>query len=93
MLTSFMTVPPCVAREQPATAVNGKYKAAPKKVVSRFTKEQIAQMYLLNHRGNCRLRSAALNAWFLRELRLIPYEFFTDRSGLSDAYFAKFVTG
>jgi hypothetical protein len=93
MLTSFMTVPPCVAREQTVPAANGKYKAAPKKVVSRFTKEQIAQMYLLNHQGNCRSRSAALNAWFLGELQQIPYEFLTDRSGLSDAYFAKFVTG
>jgi len=73
--------------------VNGKYKAAPKKVVSRFTKAQIAQMYLLNPRGNCRSRSGALDAWFLGELRQIPYEFFTDRSGLSDAYFAKFVSG
>jgi hypothetical protein len=61
--------------------------------VSGFTKDRIAQMYLLNHRGNCHSRSTALNAWSLGELRQIPYEFFTDRSGLSDAYFAKFVTG
>jgi hypothetical protein len=48
-----MTRPPvCNAQAISRPAVDGKYKTAPKKVVSKFTKEQLGQMRLLNRRGN-----------------------------------------
>ena len=54
---SFITRPP-VARKERASCVNGKYKTAPKKVVSKIFKEQLGQMRLLNRWGKSLLAVA-----------------------------------
>jgi hypothetical protein len=74
-------------------AVDGKYKTARKKVVSKFTKEQLGQMRLLNRRGNSYSNTAALSGCFFVLLRRVTYKFFTDRSGLPHAHFAMLVSG
>src|SRR5579859_755474 len=52
-LPGFMMRLPSAWRVSDArAAVDGKYKTARKKVVSKFTKEQLGQMRLLDRRGN-----------------------------------------
>src|SRR5258706_2546807 len=85
---------PSVLRASSARpAVSEKYKAAPKKVVSDLTKEQVVRMQFLNHQRNRRLWSRRGKCRFSAGLRSITYEFLTDCSGLPDARFAMLVFG
>jgi hypothetical protein len=73
--------------------VSGKYKAASKKVVSDFSKEQLVRMHFLNRRGKHRLRSRRAKCRFSVRLRDVSYEFFTERSGLPDVQFSTLFHG
>ena len=59
-----MSPPGALDASNARPAVSEKYKAAPKKVVSDFTKEQLARMHFLNRRGIGASGPAALSAGF-----------------------------
>jgi len=84
---------PSVLRASNARGVKGKYKIAPEKLVSTFSKEQLGQMPLLNRRRNCPWWSVVAKCLVFCDITKGSYEFFTDRSGLPDAHSAMLVSG